>query len=398
MSRDDYRNMNLREVDFSGKDLDGSDFQNADLTGALLIGASLRNCNFTGANLEGAVLAFADVEGAVFDDCILKDAILFDTTTLVSGDGPEIFAPKETGPIRAIVLNQFDDAFGHLVRYDDSVNQYLDLLVAMTGLDMFEVDTPFVERYDDPEYVTIAGFGSEDNQALLSQGEKDADNMFTAVISQNDHPLRMFCGFAWMTDFANWREVDQIWGWHKSSKFQASCVGSTLIDCTLRFLSKTAAGESKSAWVGLSRYNSNLSKYLRCSFKAQKSRGWLPLDVSGGSFEDCSFTGLRITGETHVDDWVTEDLESPQLADAVKQWLPTFSNVQKVEFRGCVFRNVKFMGVKFKNVRFIDCVFTGRTTFNKECTFDDAQAINCRGIEDATIEPPRRGQPLTILP
>ena len=81
----DFRNADLRGVDFSGAylgharfdgaDLRGADFRGADLNRAIFAGADLREADFRGADcvrvdMEGANLALADFSNAVNVSCV----------------------------------------------------------------------------------------------------------------------------------------------------------------------------------------------------------------------------------------------------------------------------------------------------------------------------------------
>ncbi|AEH45283.1 Ion transport 2 domain protein [Thermodesulfatator indicus DSM 15286] len=78
---------NLKQLDFSGRDLEGHDFSGEDLAGAkffranlkraLFTGANLKGADFTGADLEGANLEGVDAEAAGFGMANLKKARLF---------------------------------------------------------------------------------------------------------------------------------------------------------------------------------------------------------------------------------------------------------------------------------------------------------------------------------
>ena len=60
-------NCDLREVDFSGKDVSGGNFAGANLEGAVFVNSDCRNAVFTGAILTGADFSGADCAYANFE-------------------------------------------------------------------------------------------------------------------------------------------------------------------------------------------------------------------------------------------------------------------------------------------------------------------------------------------
>jgi uncharacterized protein YjbI with pentapeptide repeats len=321
----DYEQADLQEVDLSGKNLEGSSFRYADLTNALLIGSNLRGCDFTGANLERAVLAFADVEDAIFDGCSLKDATLFDPLPYLMSESAEVLEDVDIGQVRAIVLT--DDNSRELAK--SSTAQFLELLSGFTGADFGE-STPVIHEHS--KYTTISGFGGVDDSGAFYRGDKS---------------------------------------------MRPVAVGATFIDSTLRLPSKTKASYSYRHFG--EGFNFNMSKFIRCEFKAQKFKGWMPLSLAGGSFEDCSFTKLKITGTIAAPEWLREDNDGLQMP--IRAWVPKLDTIERVVFKNCIFRDMHFENTKLFHVSFEDCVFKGRCIF-EYCRFEDSEAVRCIGIEN----------------
>ena len=71
----DFANMDLRGVDFTGRNLSQANFTGADLEGACFIDAILVNANFEGANLKNADFSCANAWSANFNETNCKDAL-----------------------------------------------------------------------------------------------------------------------------------------------------------------------------------------------------------------------------------------------------------------------------------------------------------------------------------
>lgn len=64
----DFHNSNVENALFDGCPMRGANFKNANLVTASFRYCDMRNCNIEGANLFGAVLEYADLEGIVSDE------------------------------------------------------------------------------------------------------------------------------------------------------------------------------------------------------------------------------------------------------------------------------------------------------------------------------------------
>lgn len=86
-----FANMDLRGVDFTGQNLSQANFSNADLEGACFIDAILVNANFDGANLKNADFSCANAWSANFNESNCKDTVFLSANlTEASFEGADL--------------------------------------------------------------------------------------------------------------------------------------------------------------------------------------------------------------------------------------------------------------------------------------------------------------------
>jgi len=87
----DFANMDLRGVDFTGRNLSQANFTGADLEGATFIDAVLVSTNFEGANLKNADFSCANGWSANFNNTNCKDALFLSANlTETSFEGADL--------------------------------------------------------------------------------------------------------------------------------------------------------------------------------------------------------------------------------------------------------------------------------------------------------------------
>ena len=86
-----FANMDLRGVDFTGRNLSQANFSNADLEGACFIDTVLVSANFEGANLENADFSCANAWGANFNETNCQNAVFLSSNlTEASFEGADL--------------------------------------------------------------------------------------------------------------------------------------------------------------------------------------------------------------------------------------------------------------------------------------------------------------------
>lgn len=113
----DFRGLDLSEINLAGQDLAGFDFSNANLcnanftganlTGALFDHSYLRKANFYAANLRDAIFTYCDCSGGVFVESCLDNAFFIGCVLVDMGEDfyPALFThncPPPTYPSAAI--------------------------------------------------------------------------------------------------------------------------------------------------------------------------------------------------------------------------------------------------------------------------------------------------------
>lgn len=87
----DFANMDLRGVDFTGRNLSQANFSNADLEGACFIDTVLVSANFEGANLKNADFSCANAWGANFNETNCQNAVFLSSNlTEASFEGADL--------------------------------------------------------------------------------------------------------------------------------------------------------------------------------------------------------------------------------------------------------------------------------------------------------------------
>lgn len=87
----DFANMDLRGVDFTGRNLSQANFSNADLEGACFIDAILVSTNFEGASLKNTDFSCANAWDANFNNTNCKDALFLSANlTEASFEGADL--------------------------------------------------------------------------------------------------------------------------------------------------------------------------------------------------------------------------------------------------------------------------------------------------------------------
>ena len=87
----DFANMDLRGVDFTGRNLSQANFTGANLEGACFIDAILVSTNFEGANLKNADFSCANAWSANFNETNCKDALFLSANlTEASFEGADL--------------------------------------------------------------------------------------------------------------------------------------------------------------------------------------------------------------------------------------------------------------------------------------------------------------------
>lgn len=87
----DFANMDLRGVDFTGRNLSQANFTGANLEGACFIDAVLISTNFEGANLKNADFSCANAWDANFNETNCKDALFLSANlTEASFEGADL--------------------------------------------------------------------------------------------------------------------------------------------------------------------------------------------------------------------------------------------------------------------------------------------------------------------
>ena len=87
----DFANMDLRGVDFTGRNLSQANFEGANLEGATFIDAILVSTNFEGANLKNTDFSCANAWGANFNETNCKDALFLSANlTEASFEGADL--------------------------------------------------------------------------------------------------------------------------------------------------------------------------------------------------------------------------------------------------------------------------------------------------------------------
>lgn len=86
-----FANMDLRGVDFTGRNLSQANFEGANLEGATFIDAILVSTNFEGANLKNTDFSCANAWGANFNETNCKDALFLSANlTEASFEGADL--------------------------------------------------------------------------------------------------------------------------------------------------------------------------------------------------------------------------------------------------------------------------------------------------------------------
>ena len=86
-----FANMDLRGVDFTGRNLSQANFKDANLEGATFIDAILVSTNFEGANLKNTDFSCANVWSASFNEANCKDALFLSANlTEASFEGADL--------------------------------------------------------------------------------------------------------------------------------------------------------------------------------------------------------------------------------------------------------------------------------------------------------------------
>ena len=87
----DFTSVDLRGVDFTGRNLSQANFEGANLEGATFIDAILGSTNFEGANLKNADFSCANAWGANFNETNCKDAVFLSANlTEASFEGADL--------------------------------------------------------------------------------------------------------------------------------------------------------------------------------------------------------------------------------------------------------------------------------------------------------------------
>ena len=87
----DFANMDLRGVDFTGRNLSQANFEGANLEGATFIDAILVSTNFEGANLKNADFSCANAWGANFNETNCQNSLFLSANlTETSFEGADL--------------------------------------------------------------------------------------------------------------------------------------------------------------------------------------------------------------------------------------------------------------------------------------------------------------------
>ena len=117
----DFTNMDLRGIDFTGRNLSQANFKGADLEGATFIDTVLVSTNFEGANLKNADFSCANAWSANFNETNCKDTVFLSTNlTEASFEGADLdgasFAQANLTEANLqdtnIVTTEFDNTVG----------------------------------------------------------------------------------------------------------------------------------------------------------------------------------------------------------------------------------------------------------------------------------------------
>lgn len=131
----------LRDLDFSERNLDSAyfnkadargaffikaqlqdaHFEGADLRNAYFVDADLRNAHFEGADLRGAIFTFADLRGASFYDTLSDDHTTWDNAQFGNLE-PEPLPERHTDGIEKIDFSEIE----HLLYKQDAPVLYED--------------------------------------------------------------------------------------------------------------------------------------------------------------------------------------------------------------------------------------------------------------------------------
>ena len=117
----DFTNMDLRGIDFTGRNLSQANFKGADLEGATFIDTVLVSTNFEGANLKNADFSCANAWSASFNETNCKDTVFLSANlTEASFEGADLdgasFAQANLTEANLqdtnIVTTEFDNTVG----------------------------------------------------------------------------------------------------------------------------------------------------------------------------------------------------------------------------------------------------------------------------------------------
>lgn len=116
-----FTKVDARGAFFIKAQLRDAHFEGADLRNAYFVGADLRNAHFDGANLRGAIFTSADLRGASFYDTISDDQTTWDNARFGPLE-PELLPERTTDGIEKIDFAEIE----HLLHE----NGYAEVLYA----------------------------------------------------------------------------------------------------------------------------------------------------------------------------------------------------------------------------------------------------------------------------